>query len=191
MVGDNVMGAGNQQERLDAEWVAGFVDGEGCFHVAINRQPRMAIGWQVLPEFRIVQHRNDEQILTKLQSFFGCGMVTVNNNDRKELRIRGLSNLSKIVSFFKQHLLKTKKQYSFKKFAAIVGLMQQGKHLNNEGLTEIAKLALQMNRGKNTSASRILRDSMPDTNNGEDRVRPPQRCGEAGRNDQPAFARRS
>lgn len=163
MVGDNVMGADNQQERLDAEWVVGFVDGEGCFHVGINHQPRMSVGRQVLPEFRIVQHQNDEQILTKLQSFFGCGQVTVNNGDRKELRIRGLNNLSKIVNFFRHHPLKTKKQYSFERFATIVSLMQQDKkHLTKEGLTEIAKLVLQMNRNKNASASRILRDYTPD-----------------------------
>lgn len=178
-----MVGAGNQQEKLDAEWVVGFVDGEGCFHVAFNRQSKMSTGWQILPEFRIVQHKSDEQVLTKLQEFFGCGRITVNNGDRKELRIRSLRDLGEVVSFFESHPLKTKKRHSFEKFATIVRLMQQGRHLINEGLAEAARLALQMNKRKNTSASRILRDSMPDTHKGEDRVRPPQRCGEASRND--------
>ena len=35
---DNVMGADDQQERLKTVgWVVGFVDGEGCFSVAIQR----------------------------------------------------------------------------------------------------------------------------------------------------------
>ncbi|TLY19397.1 MAG: hypothetical protein E6K66_11010, partial [Nitrospirae bacterium] len=38
---DNPSGADNQQERLSADWVVGFVDGEGCFFVGINRQPSM------------------------------------------------------------------------------------------------------------------------------------------------------
>jgi hypothetical protein len=46
---DNPTGADNQQERLSAEWVVGFVDGEGCFFVGINRQPSMKIGWQAFP----------------------------------------------------------------------------------------------------------------------------------------------
>jgi len=46
---ENPSGADNQQERLSAEWVVGFVDGEGCFFVGVNRQPSMTIGWQVLP----------------------------------------------------------------------------------------------------------------------------------------------
>src|SRR5207249_3305621 len=91
---DNVMGADNQQERLSAEWVVGFVDGEGCFFVGINRQPTMKIGWQVLPEFRVVQHEKDVAILQRLQEFFGCGQITTNHGDRKELRIRGLRQLS-------------------------------------------------------------------------------------------------
>src|SRR4051794_26226392 len=35
---DNASGADNQQERLDA-YIAGFVDGEGSFHVAVQRNP--------------------------------------------------------------------------------------------------------------------------------------------------------
>ena len=65
-MGDNVSSAGNQQERLDAEWIVGFVDGEGCFHVAINRLEKMTLGWSVLPEFRVVQHKRDEQVLYRM-----------------------------------------------------------------------------------------------------------------------------
>lgn len=36
-MGDKVTGAGDQQERLNADWIVGFADGEGCFHVAINK----------------------------------------------------------------------------------------------------------------------------------------------------------
>ena len=42
---ENPSGADNQQERLSADWVVGFVDGEGCFFVGINRQPSMKLGW--------------------------------------------------------------------------------------------------------------------------------------------------
>ena len=190
-MGNNMMGADNQQERLDVEWIVGFIDGEGCFHVGFNYQPKMSTKWQVMPELRIVQHKNDEQILVKLQSFFGFGKVAVNNGDRKELRVRRLEDLGKIVNFFKQYPLQTKKQHSFEKFAEIVSMMQQKKHLTREGLAEIAELALQMNKRKNTSASRILRDYTPDAPKGEDIVRPLQRCREDSRNDWPAFERRS
>ena len=160
---ENAMGAGNQQERLDPGWIVGFVDGEGCFHVAINRQPAMTLGWQVLPEFRVVQHRRDKRVLDSLQSYFGCGSVTVNNGDRMEFRVRGLESLTKIVGFFEQHPLRTRKQNDFRKFAQVIRLMREGDHLTLEGLENVARLSLEMNRQQNASASRILRDCTPNT----------------------------
>ena len=144
---NNPSGADNQQERLSADWVVGFVDGEGCFFVGINRQPSMKIGWQVLPEFRVVQHERDVAILERLQEFFGSGQVTVNHGDRKELRIRGLRQLSEVVRFFKRHPLRTVKQSSFECFAEVIELMQQGDHLAEEGLARIRLIISRMNRG--------------------------------------------
>lgn len=144
---DNPSGADNQQERLSADWVVGFVDGEGCFFVGINRQPSMKIGWQVLPEFRVVQHERDVAILERLQEFFGSGLITVNHGDRKELRIRGLQQLSEVVKFFKRYPLRTVKRSSFECFAEVIKLMQQGDHLTEEGLTRIRLIISRMNRG--------------------------------------------
>jgi hypothetical protein len=44
MASDNRSGGDDQQETaktvgLDAQWVCGFVDGEGCFSVSIHRNP--------------------------------------------------------------------------------------------------------------------------------------------------------
>ncbi len=53
---DNVSSAVNQQERLKIiGWVVGFVDGEGCFCVSINRNSTSRTGWQVIPEFVVTQ----------------------------------------------------------------------------------------------------------------------------------------
>ncbi len=145
---DNPIGAGNQQESLSPKWVVGFVDGEGCFYVGVNRQPSMKLGWQVLPEFRVVQHERDVALLEQLREFFRCGQITVNHGDRKELRIRGLKELSeRVVPFFETHPLRTVKRSSFECFAEVIRLMQRGDHLTTEGLTRITELAGRMNRG--------------------------------------------
>ena len=147
---ENPIGAGNQQESLSPEWVVGFVDGdgEGCFFVGVNRQPTMKIGWQILPEFRVVQHERDVSVLRQLREFFGCGQITVNHGDRKELRIRGLKELSeRVVPFFQAHPLRTVKRASFERFTEVIRLMQRGEHLTTEGLTQIRELAGRMNRG--------------------------------------------
>src|SRR5690348_4224699 len=108
------MAADNQQERLDPEWVVGFAEGEGCFRVSINRQPKMSTGWQVLPEFRIVQHKRNKATLQRLQQFFGAGSVVVNHDTRMELRIRKLADLKRVVAFFEQHHLQTTKLSDFR-----------------------------------------------------------------------------
>ena len=140
------MAADNQQERLDIGWIIGFVDGEGCFHVSINKQPKMSLGWQVLPEFRIVQHKRDEAVLHRIRDALGCGQVVVNHGDRKEVRVRGLENLNRIVTFFRKNPLKTSKRKNFEIFAEIISIMNKGEHLNRKGLHKIAKLASRMNQ---------------------------------------------
>lgn len=47
--------------KLDAQWITGFVDGEGCFFVGINPHPDMTEKFQVVPEFTVVQHERDIQ----------------------------------------------------------------------------------------------------------------------------------
>jgi len=141
-----MLGADNQQERLDTQWLAGFVDGEGCFHVAVNKQPRMTIGWQVLPEFRVVQHEKDRQILERIQQTFGFGKVTRNHGDRLEVRVRGQKDLNELIVFFKKNQLQTVKRKDFEIFVEIIELMNEGKHLSEQGFRKIAELASKMNR---------------------------------------------
>ena len=142
----NVLSADNQQERPDACWIVGFVDGEGCFHVSINKVEGMKLGWQVLPEFRIVQHKRDEQVLHRIKEVLDCGNVVVNHGDRKELRIRGMKNLNKVVKFFGTHKLQTTKKRNFELFAKIISMMNERKHLTKEGLDKIAEISSEMNR---------------------------------------------
>src|SRR2546422_3680849 len=79
---------------------------------------------------------------------FWCGQITVNHGDRKELRMRGLKELSeRVVPFFETHPLRTVKRSSFECFAEVIRLMQRGDHLTTEGLTRIRELAGRMNRG--------------------------------------------
>ena len=105
----------------------------------------MKTGYQVLPEFRVVQHERDIQVLYALKRFFECGVVRRNHEDRYELRIRKRSCLRKVVEFFEKHPLKTKKNVDFKKFRKILLMMERGEHLTEEGLINIIEIAMDMN----------------------------------------------
>jgi len=132
---------------LNPQWVVGFVDGEGCFHVGINKNTEMSIGYQVLPEFTIVQHERDIQVLYALKVYFKCGVVRKNHADRQAYRVRNIKHLNEIiVPFFMEHSLKTKKNIDFIKFRDVLLLMQANKHLTIDGLEEIRIIKKQMNR---------------------------------------------
>src|SRR5215216_3762231 len=76
---DKAMSADNQQERLKTVgWIVGFVDGEGCFSVAIQRCRVVKLGWQVFPEFVVTQGAKSLTALEILQQFFGCGRIFIN-----------------------------------------------------------------------------------------------------------------
>ena len=55
--------------KLTSQWVAGFVDGEGCFHIGYYKNG------QIQPEFVVVQHTRSIKVLYAMKSFFGCGSI--------------------------------------------------------------------------------------------------------------------
>jgi LAGLIDADG endonuclease len=134
--------------RLEAQWVVGFVDGEGCFFVGINPHPEMTSGFQVLPEFTVVQHQRDIQLLHALKQFFGCGVVRTNHAEQMSYRVRSLDHLNeKIVPFFEEHSLKSKKRVDFAKFRRVLLMMTRNEHLTSEGIEEVRAIAKTMNTG--------------------------------------------
>src|SRR5207244_4405355 len=142
MGGDNPSGADNQQERPGIEqWIVGFVDGEGCFSCPIQRNRVMRLGWQLQPVFAVVQGERSVRALEVLQGYFGCGRIYRNrrhDNHRADLLVyqvfRYFDLLYTIVPFFEAHPLITAKADDFRKFAAIVRMMQTRVHLTREGL---------------------------------------------------------
>jgi hypothetical protein len=146
---------------LSPEWVVGFVDGEGCFHVSLHAHPEMTAGYQVIPEFVVVQHIRDVQVLYALKRFFRCGVVRCNHEDRWAFRVRKLDGLTQICAFFEQHHLKTKKLTDFQKFRSILRLMSQKRHLAREGLVEIGEIALSMNTTNRPVLEKIVRSLRP------------------------------
>jgi hypothetical protein len=167
-------GAVNQQERLDA-YVAGFVDGEGCFHVAIQRNDSTRVGWQLVPEFRVSQDVARIEVLDLVRRQIGCGLLRENHRGTHDhtfvLVVRKRSDLmAKVIPFFERNPLVSRKQQEFATFARIVRGIDAGEHLAPEGFERLAAEALRMNGDGRYrrlhlvgSESRILRDHMPGT----------------------------
>jgi hypothetical protein len=173
MCSDNVPGAVNQQERLDA-YIAGYVDGEGSFHVAVQRNPSTRAGWQLVPEFHVSQNAERRQVLDLIKQRLDCGRIQPNHRGTMDTTlvfvVRNREDLlNKVVPFFEAQPLLSSKQQDFVAFASIVRSMHAKEHLCEEGFRALRERALRMNGGgryrtvHRVQESRILRDHMPNT----------------------------
>ena len=59
-------------------WIAGFVDGEGCFSLAINSHPSMSLGYQIQAEFAVTQSASSIDSLLIIQDRLQCGLIQLN-----------------------------------------------------------------------------------------------------------------
>jgi hypothetical protein len=133
--------------HLHAHWIVGFVDGEGCFHVGVNLRPDITQGVQILPEFTVVQHQRDLQVLHALKAHFGCGQVVPNHGARWAYRVRRHRDLlDHVVPFFERHPLKTRKGVAFRKWRRVVRMMADRAHLSPEGVAQIKAIQQSINR---------------------------------------------
>ena len=164
--------AGNQQERLMMiGWIAGFVDGEGCFSINFIKQPERQertrvrrgykTGYQVAHEFAVVQWAKSLECLEQIRDYFGVGAVYINrrNDNHKEnlyrYCVRKREDLIEvIIPFFQKYQLKTSKRGDFENFVRCIKMIEQKKHL-----IKIAKITETMNHKKDKSEMiRILRN---------------------------------
>jgi hypothetical protein len=152
-----------QLKRTHLHWyVAGFVDGEASFSVAMTKQPYRSAkqGWRWIlnPTFQIYQHEEHLDILELMRDYvFQTGRIhrktsphhvfTYSVENHKTL-------LEKIVPFFRKYRLSVKDD-AFQKFAEIVERMQKKEHLSIEGFMRIVDIAFTMNaQGKQRKYSR-------------------------------------
>ena len=148
---DNVTGAVNQQERLDA-YIAGYVDGEGSFHVAVQRNESTRAKWQLVPEFHVSQCPERRQVLDLIMQRLGCGHIRENHRGSKDTTLvfvvrRREHLLGRVIPFFEAQPLLSSKQEEFLAFARIVKAMERGEHLTAEGFAKLFELAVTMNGG--------------------------------------------
>jgi hypothetical protein len=162
----------NQQERL-SDYLSGYVDGEGSFHVAVQRNPSTRFGWQLVPEFHVSQDRHRASVLHLLQAHLGCGYIKANakRGSRDQclvLVVRKRTDLlEKVIPFFESHPILSEKKLEFETFASIVRRMERREHLFEEGFFRLLNDAVLMNGGgkyrKEDWSRRILRGHMPNT----------------------------
>lgn len=120
--------------KLPGDYVAGFVDGEGCFALKFRRDVKherknspVYFYWDI--EFAIVLRQDDQEILEFIKETLKCGYVT-NNNGQVRYSVNDLNDLLyKIVPFFNGHALRAKKQHDFELWKEALLLLHKNKGL--------------------------------------------------------------
>src|SRR3989344_2733076 len=93
-------------------YLLGFVDGEGCFCIAVKNQKTAKVRWVLDPVFHVTQHKSKQFILYELQKVLECGRVIkkYGQEDTMQLVVQSRKELiDKIIPFFKKNELLVKK----------------------------------------------------------------------------------
>ena|SRR3989338_3787502 len=136
---------------MDGRYIAGFVDGEGSFHVAFQRRNDLKFGWQAVPEFHVSQNFTSRNVLEAIRETLQCGYVKANDAAGKRDKtlvyvVRDRNDLlHKVIPFFERFPLQTAKRMDFESFRMIVQMMEVGNHLKTKGFKRIVRLAFSMN----------------------------------------------
>jgi hypothetical protein len=140
----------NSTVVADPNWLAGFVDGEGCFYVKVAKS-KGYLGFQVVISFSISQHVRDELLLTKFIEYLGCGKIekVSTRPDIVTFVVYKFSDiLEKIIPFFQRYSLQGIKYLDYKDFCEVANIMVNKSHLTLEGLKKIKSLKSGMNTGR-------------------------------------------
>lgn len=135
------------KDKLDPNWVTGFVDAEGCFSVIIEISESSK--WKVRISFEINLHEKDKDILYKLQSFFGIGAV-YHRADRKKsvYRVTNVNYIMNvIIPHFTNYPLISKKAIDFLLWSKVVEIILNKDHLTKDGFLKILSYYASINKG--------------------------------------------
>ena len=136
------------ENKLNSNWITGFVDAEGCFSVRVLESTSQKTGWVIKPTFAIKLHKRDEELLAKIKLYFNnIGTIIVDErfayysvNSKHEI-------LKSIIPHFKKYPLLTQKAADLILFKQAMELVNNKTHLTVEGLNKIINIKASMNLG--------------------------------------------
>ena len=122
-------------EKLPGDYVAGFVDGEGCFALKFRRDIRherknkpVYFYWDI--EFVIVLRDDDRELLEMIKNTIGCGRVSISKRCQARYAVNTLDDLLGIVvPFFDEYKLYGKKRYDFELWKEALGIIARNQQV--------------------------------------------------------------
>jgi hypothetical protein len=139
--------------KLPGNYVAGFIDGEGCFTIVISKHKTKRLGVDARLHFQIEVRDDDRKIIEDIRETLDCGRIYTLSyekygwNPHVELKVSSLSEITnKLIPFLMLYPLRAKKKYSLELFQKAVEVFLSKRHLTLEGIEELKTIRNQMNR---------------------------------------------
>lgn len=137
--------------KLNPHYVAGFIDGEGCFAISIGKHTTLKSRVEIKLEFEIELRADDRPILERIRETLDCGNIYHLGYERygwrphAKYKVQKLSDFQeKLIPFFCKYPLQAKKKESFKIFCKAVNLVAKKRHLSSDGIRIFRELQKQM-----------------------------------------------
>lgn len=135
------------REIKDPNWLAGFIDGEGCFNINIVKAQSNKTGYQVKARFILAQHSRDIILMQKLLEYLGCGTLSDESNKYIYLTVSKYSELKDIIiPLLNKYPLQGAKKLDFFLFCDLIKLIENKEHLTDSGVKKIMEIKGKMNK---------------------------------------------
>ena len=128
-------------------YFAGFVDGEGSFHLTFRRRSDYRLPWKVSLCLNVSQ--KDKPILGLLKTHLKCGTIRNKGGGVWMYEVNNLNAIREHVIPFFEHFgfLSAKKKRDFSIFKQMASMMSNEAHLNKKGIADLLSLRRKMNDG--------------------------------------------
>lgn len=135
-------------KQLSPHWLAGFIDGEGCFYILISKSKSSKSGALVQLQFSISQHSRDIGLISLFKDFFRCGFIKKQKNQPCVVfivtKFSDIRNI--IIPLLQNNPLQGAKLQDYLYFVKVIEIMHSKAHLTQEGLDKVRKIKHGMNK---------------------------------------------
>jgi hypothetical protein len=151
-----VEGKDQLNTHLPGDYVAGFIDGEGCFTIVISKHKTKKLGLDARLHFQIEVRADDQEILQHIQETLNCGRIYFLSYERYgwhphvELKVSSFPDIvNKLVPFLTKYPLRAKKRFSYERFLEAIEIFKKKEHLTLEGIEKLRGIRQKMNQYSN------------------------------------------
>ena len=136
---------------ISGNYIAGFVDGEGCFCITMSKHRTKKFGYDPRLLFEIELRWDDRDILEKIKERLDCGNIYDLNYERYgwephvKYAVHNIKDMGeKVIPFFRRYPLLGKKRKSFEIFCKAYEVFVKKQNLTLEGISYLNELKKEM-----------------------------------------------